>query len=100
MAILLFGGGFLLDSAATVRLMTITVGETATQNVSQRVRGEIALATSGVPMMAGLAVLILGILSVVGFDSVQLTLVAAIVGSAPLVANTTSLPARFTGMPL
>lgn len=91
---ILIGAGFALNSAASVRMMSIAGTVSGAQTPAQRLRGEMALATFGVRMIAGLAVVVLGILAVVGFASLELTLIAAIVAGAAVTASVTSAPGR------
>lgn len=94
-AFILIGAGFALNSAAAVRVVGIESGEGAVQGPAQRLRTEIVLATFSVRMISGLAVVVLGILAVVGIVPSTLTLIAAIVAGAALAASVTSMPMRF-----
>lgn len=91
---ILIGVGFVLNSAASVRVIGIATGLSADTSPAQRLRQEMALATFGVRMIAGLATVVLGILAVVGIASLALTLIAAIVAGAAVTASVTSVPAR------
>ncbi|MGH7050747.1 MAG: hypothetical protein ACREE5_08885 [Acetobacteraceae bacterium] len=93
-AFILIGAGFALNSAAAVRLVGIESGEGEVQTPAQRLRTETVLATFSVRMVAGLAVIVLGILAVVGMVPATLTLIAAIVAGAALTASVTSMPTR------
>lgn len=94
-AFILIGVGFVLNSAAAARMIGIASGDGAAQSAAQRLRGEMAMATFGVRVIAGLATIVLGILAVVGIAPLELTLIAAIVAGAALTASVTSVPGRF-----
>lgn len=94
-AFILIGAGFALNSAAAVRVVGIETAEGTVQGPAQRLRTEIVLATFSVRMISGLAVVVLGILAVVGIVPSTLTLIAAIVAGAALAASVTSMPMRF-----
>ncbi|MGH7101383.1 MAG: hypothetical protein ACREFJ_03215 [Acetobacteraceae bacterium] len=94
-AFILIGAGFALNSAAAVRMVGLEAGEGEVQGPAQRLRTEIVLATFSVRMISGLAVIVLGILAVVGIVPSTLTMIAAIVAGAALAASVTSMPMRF-----
>ncbi|MGH7119238.1 MAG: hypothetical protein ACREFP_09675 [Acetobacteraceae bacterium] len=93
-AFILIGAGFVLNSTASVRMIGIATSESGAQSAVQRLRGEMAMATFGVRVIAGLATIVLGILAVVGIAPLELTLIAAIVAGAAVTASVTSVPGR------
>lgn len=95
--IILIGAGLMLSSAAATRLAVLKAASSAEPAIVQRVAEEIALSTANVRAMAGLSAVILGILGVVGFDPIDLTLVAMIIVGTALLVNGASLGARLAG---
>lgn len=95
-AVIAIGTGLLLNSMATVRLSSLESAAGA-QTVARRVVEEMVLATAGVRAVAGVTVIILGILGVIGDVAIPLALVAMIVAGAALLLNSTSLSGRFMG---
>ena len=96
--VILIGVGLVQSGAATVRLTNLesaVLGQP--QSVSRRIMEELAFATASVRVVAGVAVLILGILGLTAANPFPLTLVAMIVAGAALILNTTSLSGRIVG---
>lgn len=107
-AVIVIGVGLLLNSAASVRLANLESAAMPAQSFTRRVAREMVFATASVRAMAGVAVLVLGIIAVVSIGGaaataavaglpLDLTLVAMIVAGAALVLNSTSLSGRIIG---
>ncbi|HLI10963.1 MAG TPA: hypothetical protein VKY65_05140 [Alphaproteobacteria bacterium] len=88
---ILIGAGLVLNSSTTVRVEAMRVAQETKSEIVQRVSGEVATSAAMVQILAGLGALILGILALVGFASLDLTLAGAIVVGAALAMNGTSL---------
>lgn len=95
--IILVGVGLMLSGTASVRLANLENIASGRPTVQQRIGEELAFATASVRMAAGVAVLVLGILGVIGTEPVKLTLVAMIVGGSSLLLNGSSLGNRIVG---
>lgn len=95
---ILIGTGLLWTSAAAVRMTTIEGDLMGERNMARRVTEETVFATASVGAMAGIAVAILGILAVVGFDAVALTVIAMIVAGMALVVGGSSFSSRVSSM--
>lgn len=90
MEAILIGSGLLLSAGASVRLANIEAAATLEPPLARRIAGELAIATAGIRMAAGVAALVLGILGVIGTEPISLALVAMIVaGAATLVDSNT-----------
>lgn len=99
-AVILIGSGLMLNSIASVRAATLELSAVSAgdeQTLARRAAEELAFATAGVRAIAGLAVSILGILSLVNPTWMVLTLTAAIVGGAAILLASTTLSSRVTG---
>lgn len=98
--VILIGAGLMLNSAASTRLATLEAEVAAPDRpIGRRVSEEMVYAAAGVRAIAGIAVVILGIIAVVSSAEValSLTLVAMIVAGAALLLNGTSLSSRMVG---
>lgn len=95
--IILVGVGLMLSGSASVRLAGLENAASGRPSIEQRVAEELAFATASVRMAAGVAVLVLGILGVIGTEPVKLTLVAMIVAGSALLINGSSLGNRIVG---
>ena len=96
--VILIGAGMVFNGAASVRLANIEAEFTESRAAVRRVLEEVVFATASVRMVAGVAVMILGILSVVGTEQTILTLVAMLVAGTALLLNSTSLSSRMLGV--
>jgi hypothetical protein len=97
-AVIVVGTGLLLNSAASARAVMLEAGLGGERSVQQRVGEELVLTTASARAVAGLAMGVLGILSLMGgADAMMLTLTAAIIGGAAMLLASTSLSHRLTG---
>jgi hypothetical protein len=96
--VLLIGAGMIFNGAASVRLANLEAEFTEPRLAVRRVLEEVVFATASVRMVSGVAVMILGILSVVGTEQTILTLVAMLVAGTALLLNSTSLSSRMLGV--
>lgn len=95
--VILIGVGLLLNSAASARAVMLEASLSGDRSLVRRVNEEIVFATASARAAAGIAVGVLGILSLAGDDTVTLTLAAAIVGGAAMLLASTSLSNRLIG---
>lgn len=91
---ILIGAGLLWASAASVRLAAVESDAAGDRGAAQRIGEEAVFASATSNAMAGIAVGILGILAVVGFDPATLTLIAMLVAGAALLIGGTSAGGR------
>jgi hypothetical protein len=83
-AVIVIGSGLILSSGASVRMATLE-GDLATERTAaRRVNEETVFATAAFRAIAGIAVVILGILGLSGGVALVLTLAAVIVAGAAL----------------
>ena len=92
--IIIIGVGLILNSAASVRLAHLESAVATHQSIARRIAEEMVFATASIRAAAGVAVLVLGILGVMGTATLVLALVAMIVAGAALVLNSTQLSGR------
>ncbi len=99
-AIIAFGGALIMSSSSVWHLLTsraITTGFQMRSPVVRMVASEVAAGSSGLQAMAGLAVIVLGILAVAGVSTVALTLIALLVAGAALVMTGSTLSGTLLG---
>lgn len=99
-AIIAFGTALLISSAAVWQLLTSrsVAAQFETREPMLRViASEIAAGSSGLQAMAGLAVIVLGILAVCGVYTAPLTLVALLVAGAAIVLTGSTLSGTMIG---
>jgi len=99
-AIIAFGAALILSSSAVWHLLTAQAVAVRFQTRSPTLRlvaSEVAAGSSGLQAMAGLAVIVLGILSVAGVLSVTLTLIALLAAGAALVMTGSTLSGTLIG---
>jgi hypothetical protein len=99
-AVIAFGAALILSSSAVWHLLTAQAVAVRFQTRSPMLRivaSEVAAGSSGLQAMAGLAVIVLGILSVAGIFSVTLTLIALLAAGAALVMTGSTLSGTLIG---
>lgn len=99
-AVIAFGAALLLSSSAVWHLLTAQSIAMRFQSRSPMVRmvaSEIAVGSSGLQAMTGLAVIVLGILAVAGVFTQQLALIALLVAGAALVMTGSTLSGTLIG---
>jgi hypothetical protein len=100
-AVIAFGGALLVSSSAVWQLLTSRSVATRFQTGSSMLRvvaSEIASGSSSLQGMAGLAVIILGILAVAGIASQDLALIALIVAGCSIVLTGSTLSGTMIGL--
>jgi hypothetical protein len=96
--VILVGIGILFNSGASVRAIMLEASVSDDRSMARRLSEELVFETAAVRAIAGLAVAILGILSLSGGDALSLTLSAAIVGGAALLLDSATLSNRLVGV--
>jgi hypothetical protein len=99
-AAIAFGGALVVSATAVWQLLTSRSIAARFQSRSTMLRvvaSEVAAGSSGVQGMAGLAVIVLGILAVSGIYSLVLTLVALLVAGAAIVMTGSTLSGAMIG---
>jgi hypothetical protein len=99
-AAIAFGVALLFSSWAVWRLLTSQAVATHFQSRSPLVRAaasEVASASAGLQTMAGMAVIVLGIMAVCGIYTVPLTLVALLVAGASVLLTGSTLGGTMVG---
>jgi hypothetical protein len=99
-AAIAFGAALIISSSAVWQLLTSRSVAARFQTRSPMVRvvaSEVAAGSSGLQAMAGLAVIVLGILAVAGVFTEPLTLIAFLVAGAAIVLTGSSLSGTMTG---
>lgn len=99
-AVIAFGGALVLSASAVWQLLTsrsVTSRFQARGSVLHAVAGDVATGSSGVQCMAGLAVMVLGILAVAGTNSLTLVLVALLIAGAAIVMTGSTLSGTMIG---
>ena len=95
-----FGAALVISSSAVWQLLTsrsIAARFQARSPMLRVMASEVAAGSSGPQAMAGLAVIVLGILAVAGIFSGPLTLIAFLVAGAAIVLTGSSLSSTMTG---
>ncbi|SRR5579883_1397001 len=99
-AAIAFGAALVVSASAVWQLLTSRSFETRFQTRSPMLRmlaSEVASGSAGVQGMAGLAVIVLGILAVAGIHTVPLTLIALLVAGAAIVLTGSTLSGTMIG---
>jgi hypothetical protein len=98
-AVIAFGGALVMSASAVWQLLTSRSVATRFQTGSmlQVVASEIATGSSSLQGMAGLAVIVLGILAVAGISSEYLALIALIVAGCSIVLTGSTLSGTMIG---
>jgi hypothetical protein len=95
-----FGAALVISSAAVWQLLTSRSIAARFQTRSPMLRvvaSEVAAGSSGLQAMAGLAVIVLGILAVAGIFAQGLTLIAFLIAGAAIILTGSSLSTTMTG---
>lgn len=99
-AIIAFGGALVISASAVWQVLTsrsITARFQSRGSVLSSVATDVAAGSSGVQCMAGLAVMVLGILAVAGINGPTLTLVALLIAGAAIVLTGSTLSGTMIG---
>jgi hypothetical protein len=99
-AVIAFGGALVVSASAVWQLLTSRAVASQFQgggSMLSAIASDVAAGSSGVQGMAGLAVIVLGILAVSGTYSLALTLVALLVAGAALVMTGSTLSGTMIG---
>ena len=99
-AAIAFGGALIVSASSVWQLLTsrsVASRFEARSTMLQRVAAEIAAGSSGVQAMAGLAIIVLGILAVAGIYTEVLALVALLVAGAAVVMTGSTLSGTMIG---
>lgn len=95
--IILIGAGMMLNSAGAMRLATLEAEIATERPIYWRINEELVISTALVRMIAGVAVVVLGIIGVTT-GSVPLALAALLTAGSAGLVNSTSLSNRAVGM--
>ncbi len=93
-AAIAFGGALLLGSGAMARVNYLTIASHEVHESIKDLAREIVSAATGIQVLIGLAAATLGILAVVGFDQMPLTLVGMLCASLSAFVSGTALSRR------
>jgi hypothetical protein len=99
-AVIAFGGALVVSASAVWQLLTSRSVASRFQgrgSLLSAVASDVAAGSSGVQGMAGLAVIVLGILAISGTESLVLTLVALLVAGAAIVMTGSTLSGTMIG---
>jgi hypothetical protein len=99
-AVIAFGAALVISSSAVWHLLTsrsMAVRFQARGPMLRVVASEVAAGSTGVQAMAGLAVIVLGILAVSGIFTVDLTLIALLVAGAAILLTGSTLSGTMVG---
>lgn len=99
-AVIAFGGALVMSASAVWQVLTsrsITTRFQSRGSMLSVVAADVAAGSSGVQCMAGLAVMVLGILAVAGINSPALTLVALLIAGAAIVMTGSTLSGTMIG---
>jgi hypothetical protein len=99
-AVIAFGGALMLSSSTVWQLLTSRSVATRFQTGSSMLRvvaSEVATGSSSLQGMAGLAVIVLGVLAVAGISSLDLALIALIVAGCAIVLTGSTLSGTMIG---
>lgn len=96
--VILVGLGMILNGAAAVRLAMLETDMAVERTMARRINEELVFSTAAVRMIAGIAVVILGIIGVTGAEPMILALCAMLVAGSALLLNSTSLSNRVAGI--
>jgi hypothetical protein len=99
-AVIAFGGALVISASAVWRLLTsrsVTTRFQAGGSMLHTIAADVAAGSSGVQCMAGLAIMVLGILAVSGTVTLTLTLVALLIAGAAIVMTGSTLSGTMIG---
>ena len=100
-ATIAFGGALVVSASAVWQLLTarsVAARFPARGSMLSFVASDVAAGSSGIQAMAGLAVIVLGILAISGTATLALTLVALLVAGASLVMTGSTLSGTMIGL--
>jgi hypothetical protein len=100
-ATIAFGGALVVSASAVCQLLTVrsvAARFPARGSMLSFVASDVAAGSSGIQGMAGLAVIVLGILAISGTASLTLTIVALLVAGAALVMTGSTLSGTMIGL--
>jgi hypothetical protein len=86
-AVITFGGGLVLSTGAASQVLLLKATGTSTDERMRRLAAETASTSAVAQGMTGLSAVVLGILSLAGFSSVTLVLIALLASGVFLVMN-------------
>lgn len=95
--VILVGVGVILNSAASVRAISLEASVTGDTSLARRISDELVFATASARGMAGIAIGVLGIIALTGANELGTTLAAAIIGGAALLLDSATLSNRISG---
>jgi hypothetical protein len=97
-AVIMVGIGLMMSSGASIRLAMLEGELAADRPVARRIGEELALSTASMRAIAGIAVVVLGIVALASAYTLVLTLAAMIVAGAALPLSGTPLSSRMIGI--
>jgi len=97
-AVIVVGVGLIMSSGASIRLAMVEGELSADGPVARRISEELAFATGSMRAIAGIAVVVLGIVALAGAYALVLTLAAMIVAGAAMLLNGNPLSSRMVGI--
>jgi hypothetical protein len=97
-AVIVVGVGLIMSGGASVRLAMLEGELEAERPVGRRVGEEMAFATASMRAIAGIAVVVLGIVALAGADALVVTLAAMIVAGAAMLMNGAPLSSRMVNI--
>jgi len=96
--VIVVGVGLIMSCGASIRLAMVEGELSADRSAARRIGEELALATASMRAIAGIAVLVMGIVALAGAYALVLTLAAMIVAGAAMLLNGTPLSSRMVGI--
>jgi len=97
-AVIIIGIGLMMSSGASIRLAMLEGELAAERPVARRIGEELAFATASMRAIAGIAVVVLGIVALAGAYALVLTLAAMIVAGAAMLLGGNPLSSRMVGI--
>jgi hypothetical protein len=87
-AVIVFGCGLIMGSSVVSRLNALKASASGADSTAQKVVGEIVSGAMGMQVLVGVSAVVLGILSLIGFEPLTLTLVALLaIGASSLLTG-------------
>lgn len=97
-AVIVVGVGLIMSSGAAIRLAMLEGELSADRPIARRMGEELAFATASMRAIAGIAVVVLGIVALAGAYALVLTLAAMIVAGAALLMNGAPLSSQMVSI--
>jgi len=97
-AVIILGAGLLFASATTARLNTLISEQLSAHDVTRRVIREGVQASVGGEVLFGLGAIVLGILGLLGFDALMLSLVGVLAVGIAAMLSGSAVGARMLGI--